>query len=125
MFSQGFANAAYVYPQPLGLSNQEAAKRGIVYGVESMDRDFCHDPRPTCHQLPPDHGGGCRSCRLVCRKKGRDDPDAAAGGDPAQLRRVAAVLVGFNSHFEHGDYTGAEAVIHDIFEIFIACSSAP
>ncbi len=127
MFSQGFVNAAYIAASVLfilslsGLSNQEAAKRGIVYGVVGMGIAIFATilgPRVTNYLLliPIMAAGAVAGWFVAKRVEMTQMPQLVA--ILHSFVGLAAVLVGFNSHFEHGDYTGAEAVIHDI-EIFI------
>ncbi|MGI9487712.1 MAG: Re/Si-specific NAD(P)(+) transhydrogenase subunit beta [Geminicoccaceae bacterium] len=127
MFSQGFVNASYIAASVLfilslsGLSNQESAKRGIVYGVVGMGIAIFATilgPRVTNYLLlvPVMAVAAVIGWFVAKRVEMTQMPQLVA--ILHSFVGLAAVLVGFNSHFEHGDYSGAEAVIHDI-EIFI------
>ncbi len=127
MFSQGFVNASYIAASVLfilslsGLSNQESAKRGIIYGVVGMGIAIFATilgPRVTNYLLliPIMAVAGVIGWLVAKRVEMTQMPQLVA--ILHSFVGLAAVLVGFNSHFEHGDYSGAAAVIHDI-EIFI------
>ncbi len=127
MFSQGFVNASYIAASVLfilslsGLSNQESAKRGIIYGVVGMGIAIFATilgPRVTNYLLliPVMAVAAVIGWLVAKRVEMTQMPQLVA--ILHSFVGLAAVLVGFNSHFEHGDYSGAEAVIHDI-EIFI------
>ena len=127
MFSQTFVNAAYIAASVLfilslsGLSNQESAKRGIVYGVVGMGIAIVATilgPKVTNYLLliPVMAVAGVIGWLVANRVEMTQMPQLVA--ILHSFVGLAAVLVGFNSHFEGGDYAGAEKVIHDI-EIFI------
>ncbi|MGI9417925.1 MAG: NAD(P)(+) transhydrogenase (Re/Si-specific) subunit beta, partial [Geminicoccaceae bacterium] len=127
MFSQGFVNASYIAASVLfilalsGLSNQESAKRGIVYGVVGMGIAIVATilgPRVTSYWLliPVMAVASVVGWFVAKRVEMTQMPQLVA--ILHSFVGLAAVLVGFNSHFESGHYQGAEAVIHDI-EIFI------
>jgi len=127
MFSQTFVNAAYIAASILfilalsGLSNQENAKRGIVYGVVGMGIAILATilgPKVTNYLLliPVMAVAAVIGWFVANRVEMTQMPQLVA--ILHSFVGLAAVLVGFNSHFEGGDYAGAERVIHDI-EIFI------
>ena len=127
MFSQTFVNAAYIAASVLfilalsGLSNQESAKRGIVYGVVGMGIAILATilgPKVTNYLLliPIMAVAAVVGWFVANRVEMTQMPQLVA--ILHSFVGLAAVLVGFNSHFEGGDYAGAEKVIHDI-EIFI------
>jgi len=127
MFSQTFVNASYIAASVLfilslsGLSNQESAKRGIVYGVVGMGIAILATilgPKVTNYLLliPLMAVAGVIGWFVANKVEMTQMPQLVA--ILHSFVGLAAVLVGFNSHFEGGDYTGAEQVIHDI-EVFI------
>ncbi|MDH3661494.1 MAG: Re/Si-specific NAD(P)(+) transhydrogenase subunit beta [Alphaproteobacteria bacterium] len=127
MFSQGFVNASYIAASVLfilslsGLSNQENAKRGIIYGVVGMGIAIFATilgPRVTNYLLliPVMAVAAVIGWLVAKRVEMTQMPQLVA--ILHSFVGLAAVLVGFNSHFEATGYHGAEAVIHDI-EIFI------
>ncbi len=127
MFSQGFVNASYIAASVLfilslsGLANQESAKRGIVYGVVGMGIAIFATilgPRVTNYFLliPVMAVAAVVGWFVAKRVEMTQMPQLVA--ILHSFVGLAAVLVGFNSHFEATGYHGAEAVIHDI-EIFI------
>jgi NAD(P) transhydrogenase subunit beta len=127
MFSQTFVNAAYIASSILfilalsGLSNQESAKRGIVYGVVGMGIAILATilgPEVTNYLLlvPVMAVAAVVGWYVANRVEMTQMPQLVA--ILHSFVGLAAVLVGFNSHFEGGDYTGAEGIIHDI-EIFL------
>jgi NAD(P) transhydrogenase subunit beta len=127
MFSQTFVNAAYIASSILfilalsGLSNQESAKRGIVYGVVGMGIAILATilgPEVTNYLLliPVMAVAAVVGWYVANRVEMTQMPQLVA--ILHSFVGLAAVLVGFNSHFEGGHYTGAEAIIHDI-EIFL------
>ncbi|MGI9502571.1 MAG: Re/Si-specific NAD(P)(+) transhydrogenase subunit beta [Geminicoccaceae bacterium] len=127
MFSPGFVNAAYIASGVLfilalsGLSNQESAKRGIVYGVVGMGIAILATilgPDVTNYWLliPLMAVAAVIGWFVANKVEMTQMPQLVA--ILHSFVGLAAVLVGFNSHFEGGDYVGAEKVIHDI-EIFI------
>jgi len=127
MFSEGFVNASYIAAGVLfilalsGLSNQESAKRGIVYGVVGMGIAIFATilgPGVTNYLLliPIMAVAAVIGWFVANRVEMTQMPQLVA--ILHSFVGLAAVLVGFNSHFEGGDYVGAEKVIHDI-EVFI------
>ncbi len=127
MFSQTFVNAAYIASSILfilalsGLSNQESAKRGIVYGVVGMGIAILATilgPKVSNYLLlvPVMAVAAVVGWFVANRVEMTQMPQLVA--ILHSFVGLAAVLVGFNSHFEGGDYSGAEKIIHDI-EIFI------
>ncbi len=127
MFSQTFVNAAYIASSILfilalsGLSNQESAKRGIVYGVVGMGIAILATilgPEVTNYLLliPVMAVAAVVGWFVANRVEMTQMPQLVA--ILHSFVGLAAVLVGFNSHFDSGHYEGAEAVIHDI-EIFL------
>ena len=127
MFSQTFVNASYIAASVLfilslsGLSNQESAKRGIVYGVVGMGIAILATilgPKVTNYLflIPVMAVAGVIGWFVANRVEMTQMPQLVA--ILHSFVGLAAVLVGFNSHFEDGGYIGAEKVIHDI-EIFI------
>ncbi|MGI9500298.1 MAG: NAD(P)(+) transhydrogenase (Re/Si-specific) subunit beta, partial [Geminicoccaceae bacterium] len=127
MFSQGFVNASYIAASILfilslsGLSNQESAKRGVIYGVVGMGIAIVATilgPRVTNYLLliPVMAVAAVIGWQVAKKVEMTQMPQLVA--ILHSFVGLAAVLVGFNSHFEHQGYTGAEAVIHDI-EIFL------
>lgn len=127
MFSQTFVNASYIAASVLfilslsGLSNQESAKRGIIYGVVGMGIAILATilgPKVTNYLLliPLMAVAGVIGWFVANKVEMTQMPQLVA--ILHSFVGLAAVLVGFNSHFEGGDYQGAEQVIHDI-EVFI------
>ena len=109
MFSQGFVNASYIASSVLfilslsGLSNQESAKRGIIYGVVGMGIAIFATilgPRVTSYWLliPVMAVASVVGWFVAKRVEMTQMPQLVA--ILHSFVGLAAVLVGFNSHFE-------------------------
>jgi len=128
MLNQGLVTAAYIAATILfilalgGLSHQETARRGVLYGIIGMAiavlaTVFSEQVTSYWGLVIAMIVGGIIGLRLAAKVQMTQMPELVA--ILHSLVGLAAVLVGYVSFFGAGDYyTGAEKTIHEV-EIYL------